>query len=140
MKCFLCFEDFNSKGVKALLTHYSKDHYRLELEHNFITRSGKTWNDDKRCQECFINIQSREEYLQHIGVYHRMVDRELPAKYRLPPEALVEVSKSNFSLFVCVKQIEFCRKYQNLKHQVSNVQWKAVILRRKPRRLCWFTF
>ena len=91
MKCFLCFEDFTGKGVKALLTHYSKDHYRLELEHNFITRSGKTWSHDRKCQECFIPVQSREEYILHIGVEHRMVDRELPSKYRLPADTIVKV-------------------------------------------------
>ena len=78
--------------VSGLLSHYSKDHYRLELEHNYITKSGQTWSQDRRCVECFVNIPIREDYLQHIGVEHRRVEQFLPTKYKLPPDA-VKVNK-----------------------------------------------
>ena len=73
LRCFLCREDFNTSGQRALLSHYSRDHYRLELEHNYITKQGQTWGQDRRCGDCHLTIHSRDEYIQHLGVTHRHV-------------------------------------------------------------------
>jgi len=102
LRCFLCKKDFNTDGgVKGLLSHYSKDHYRLELEHNYITKSGQTWSQDRKCEECFVNIPIREDYLQHIGVEHRRVEQFLPTKYKLPPDSVQVVSKVKEQTFKC---------------------------------------
>ena len=84
MTCFLCKKDFNESGQNTLLSHFSKEHYRLELEHNYITRPGMTWATDKRCPQCFKIVETKQDLIYHIGVEHRAVEKFLPEKYRLP--------------------------------------------------------
>ena len=84
MTCFLCKKDFNHAGQNALLSHFSEEHYRLELEHNYITRPGRTWRTDKRCPTCFKIVEAKEDFVLHIGVEHRAVEAFLPEKYKLP--------------------------------------------------------
>ena len=59
-------------------------HNRLELEHNYITKQGNTWSEDRRCGDCSAVISTREEYVHHLGVSHRHVLQFLPAKFRPP--------------------------------------------------------
>merc|ERR1712079_99173 len=100
-------EDFNTSGQRALLSHYSRDHYRLELEHNYITKQGQTWGQDRRCGDCHLTIHSRDEYIQHIGVTHRHVLQFLPEKYRLPADSLeIEEKEQKETSFRC--PVEFC--------------------------------
>ena len=61
----------------------------MELEHNYITKQGNTWSEDRRCLDCSTVISTREEYVHHLGVSHRHVLQFLPAKFR--PPAPIEV-------------------------------------------------
>merc|ERR1711915_994294 len=92
LKCFLCHKDFNILGQDALLAHFSEEHYRLELEHNYITRPGMMWTTDKRCPKCLKIVESKENFLFHIGVEHRSVEEYLPEKYKLPKVEPKEIS------------------------------------------------
>eukprot|EP00092_Neocalanus_flemingeri_P009100 GFUD01009798.1.p1 GENE.GFUD01009798.1~~GFUD01009798.1.p1 ORF type:complete len:634 (+),score=157.11 GFUD01009798.1:236-1903(+) len=84
MKCFLCKKDFNGSGLNSLLSHFSEEHYRLELEHNYVTRPGMTWLVDKRCPQCLKIVETKQQLIYHIGVEHREVEKFLPEKYKLP--------------------------------------------------------
>ena len=65
---------------------------RLELEHNYITKQGNTWSEDRQCGDCSAVISTREEYILHLGVTHRHVLQFLPAKFRLPAQDQAEVT------------------------------------------------
>ena len=92
MTCFLCKKDFNHLGQNALLAHFSEEHYRLELEHNYITRPGMMWTTDKRCPQCFKLVETKEQLINHMGVEHRAVEKFLPEKYKLPTIVEKELS------------------------------------------------
>jgi len=83
MICFLCKKDFNNSGQNALLSHFSEEHYRLELEHNYITMPGMTWATDKKCPQCLKMVEKKQDFVYHIGVEHRAVQNFLPKKYQL---------------------------------------------------------
>ena len=69
-----------------------KFYCRLELEHNYITKQGNTWNEDRKCGNCGALISTREEYVHHLGVSHRHVLQFLPAKFRPPAPEPVKVT------------------------------------------------
>ena len=87
------------------MSHFS-DHYKLELEHNYITRPGGSDSSEHKCAECPLIINNKEEYLQHLGVVHRKVEQFLPRKYRLPPDPEPVSPEKEKAEFIC--PIEDC--------------------------------
>ena len=142
MRCFLCREDFNTSGQRALLSHYSRDHYRLELEHNYITKQGQTWGQDRRCGDCHLTIHSRDEYIQHLGVTHRHV-LQVSIFWWFMSISIYHVTLQIFFSScprntVCPQTPSRLRK-KNRRKQASDVRWSSATLRRRPRSLCWST-